>query len=614
MQSPHPPRPPYPPRPGVVREESDRDLLARIGAPAQNSCSLALLLARHWRATYEYAAVCLASTGHTAVLAATTAFQRVLARPAGGALRPRLLAAVRDTVREWAADDRLLAVLPELRKPVGARGLRAARPGTPEGRRLAEHAFLALPDASQCLLWHTEVEAEPLSVPAGLLGVDSATASAALEQAREQFRAACVRAHRELAPSEECRRHNRLLDAPLRRGGGLLPEVQRHLMACRYCRHAAEQLSHFEGGLGVLLAETVLGWGVRRYLDSRAGRDSAAEPCPAHGGRHRYRPRSGGRSRAPRRHTKALALGAAVTAFALLATLLAARGWSEESGGADSSATWGAPSGHSVDPSAVSAAPPAAGSPSAASADDTAEIARGRLRSRTAGLCLDVRGERAVAGARIVLADCSSAGTQQWSYRDDGRLRSAAEPTLCLDSDADQGTVVLTGCQVPAGVPRYDLTVRGEILLRGGSGTARVLASGAPGAGREVRVAERDGSATQGWELDAGPGLSSGTARERGKRSDDGGPRGSRPEVTLPHDTGTGTSADTDTVPRSPAAEPPPAKPEEPPQWHEKRFAQAGCCEAAGPGTADGAGAGVLTTVASLADTAVTALGSVSHP
>lgn len=61
-------------------------------------------------------------------------------------------------------------------------------------------------------------------------------------------------------------------------------------MECRYCRHAAEQLSHFEGGLEVLLAETVLGWGARRYLDSRPGRGgSGPTVCDRRrrGGRHR---------------------------------------------------------------------------------------------------------------------------------------------------------------------------------------------------------------------------------------------------------------------------------------------------------------------------------------
>ncbi|MRT44587.1 hydrolase, partial [Xylella fastidiosa subsp. multiplex] len=84
-------------------------------------------------------------------------------------------------------------------------------------------------------------------------------------------------------PGKECRFYNRLLDVPIRRGGALLPDVQQHLMACRYCRHAAEQLSYFEGGLEELLAETVLGWGARRYLDSRPRRGGSRPSVPGRG-------------------------------------------------------------------------------------------------------------------------------------------------------------------------------------------------------------------------------------------------------------------------------------------------------------------------------------------
>lgn len=162
---------------------------------------------------------------------------------------------------------------------------------TPENRKLAERSFLALPGLARCLLWHTEVEAEPIAVPAGLLGMDTDAASAALEQARDKFREGCVHAHRELAPTKDCRFYNRLLDVPIRRGGALLPDVQQHLDECRYCRFAAEQLSHFEGGLGVLLAESVLGWGARRYLDTRRGNDRQG-PRAQGGARH-----GGGRRR-----------------------------------------------------------------------------------------------------------------------------------------------------------------------------------------------------------------------------------------------------------------------------------------------------------------------------
>ncbi|MFJ4719594.1 RICIN domain-containing protein [Streptomyces luteogriseus] len=611
MHSPNPPRPPYPPRPGAGPAESDRNLLARVGEPVEGPRAVALLLARHWRAAYEYAVICLASSEDSASMAAAAAFRRELARPGGGALRPRLLTAVRETVGEWAADGGISTVLPELRKTVGARGLRAARPGTPERRRLAERAFRGLPGASQCLLWHTEVEAESISVPAGLLGVDAATAAAALEQAREQFRTGCVRAHRELAPTRECSYYNRLLDVPMRRGGALLPDVQRHLMACRYCRHAAEQLSHFEGGLEDLLAETVLGWGARRYLESRPGRDEGRGALPA-GGRHRHRLRSRdlpvpGRPGTPRRHTKALAAAVGVTSLVLLATLLAARGWSEESGTADPQATWGAVSGHVVDPDGAgpsSVGPDAtrsspAGSPSAASVGSPVEVARGRLRNLDDSRCLDVPGGRILADARIVLAACSAGGSQQWSYQDDGVLRSAADPTLCLDSDPAEGSVVLAGCLVHAGVVRYDLTVRGELLPRGGKGLAV-----APGRGRDVIVTARDGSGAQRWALEpaAAPG---GSGESRQKRAEDTGREGGGQRTRRPHHD-------------APPGPPDTTSRDLPQERYEPRFAQAGCCEETGPAadeeTAPAPGAGALGSATTLVSGAVTAVHSVTLP
>lgn len=496
MQSAYPPRPPFPPRPGASPGESDRNLVAQLGGAEGGDRAVALLLARHWRATHEYAVICLASSSSSAELVAAAAFHRVLGRATGGAIRPQLLAAVRDTVKEWSAQDRISAVLPELDKPTGGRGLRAARGATPERRKLAERAFQALPGASQCLLWHVEVEAEPISVPAGLLGVDIARAADALEQARDQYREGCVRAHRELAPSKDCRFYNRLLDVPIRRGGALLPDVQHHLMECRYCRHAAEQLSHFEGGLEVLLAETVLGWGARRYLDSRPGRGGTpVTAVRARGGRHRPAPAR--RLAAPRRHRKA-AMVVGLTSLALLATVLVTKGWSDDNGAPDPGVTWGAPSGNDVVPSRGSV-PSSGGSPSAASASDPVEIGQGRLRSRTADVCLDIRGNRIAAGAETKLAACSSALTQQWSYQTDGLLRSLADPTLCLDSDPDSGAVVLAGCLVHSGEVQYDLTVRGELLLR----WHKELVV-APGRGMDIVVKERDGSEDQRWVLEVG--------------------------------------------------------------------------------------------------------------
>ncbi|MFF4491564.1 hypothetical protein ACFY0F_34790 [Streptomyces sp. NPDC001544] len=397
MQPPHPPPPPYPPRPGSTPGDSDRDLVAQLRGPGGDSHrAVALLLARHWRATCDYAVICLASMSSSAQLVATSAFSRVLGRLAGGtvggALRPQLLAAVRETVRNWAADDVIPIVLPELRKPTGGRGLRAAMPGTPERRQLAERAFRALPGASQCLLWHTEVEAEPINIPASLLGVDTATASAALVRARAQFRVACVRAHRELAPTKECRFYNRLLEIPVRRGGVLLPDVQRHLVRCRYCRHAAEQLSHFEGGLDALLAEAVLGWGARRYLDSREVRGPAEERSPVSQAAH---PAAGGRHRTGSRgrRRKALLVGVGLTALALVVTLLLAKNWCDDSGIPLPRATWGASGGGSARPGAdeaTSPAPSPAQPPAAESVGGTVEADHGARAALPAARRADV--------------------------------------------------------------------------------------------------------------------------------------------------------------------------------------------------------------------------------
>ncbi|MEU2421554.1 ricin-type beta-trefoil lectin domain protein [Streptomyces sp. NPDC007851] len=511
MQSPYPPRPPYPPGPGSTPGESDRDLVAQLVAgPAARHHAVALLLTRHWRATCEYAIVCLASATPAAQLVASAAFERVLGRvaggAAGGALRPQLLVAVRETVRAWAADEAISVVVPELRKTTGGRGLAAARPGTPERRQLAERAFRALPGASQCLLWHTEVEAEPINIPAGLLGVDTGTATAALDRAREQFRTGLVRAHRELAPSKECRFYNRLLDVPMRRGGSLLPDVQRHLTECRYCRYAAEQLSHFDGGLEHLLAETVLGWGARRYLDTRPGRGAAVEAWPtgaapehpaAPGGRHRT-VSEGGRRRA-------LAVGVGLVSLVLLATVLAARSWSDDNGVPHPRATtWGAGGrgapGTGTARSGPAVAPSAGASASLASVGAPVEIARGRLRSLDSGLCVDVRGGRVRTDAALRLGRCSDAGSQQWSYQDDGMLRSALDPTLCLAADPGARRVVVARCLVHAGEVSYDLTVRGELLLRWHQGLALAAEAG------QVVVARRDGSFAQRWDLQSASG------------------------------------------------------------------------------------------------------------
>ncbi|MEU6807963.1 RICIN domain-containing protein [Streptomyces sp. NPDC046831] len=522
MPTPHAPRPHHPP-PAGVPVESDDSLAARLRGSTDGEAahSVALLIARHWQPAHDYAAICLASAAPIAGMVTTAAVHQVLDRltlgEEGTALRPRLLVAVRDTVRHWAAEDRMSGVLPQWRGPTGGRGLRAPVPPAPEHGRLARRAFELLPADARCLLWHTQVEAEPVTVPAGLLGVDVETASALCRQARESFHEGCVRAHREFAPSDDCRFHNRLLDVPIRRGGTLLPDVRRHLADCRYCREAAEELGRIERDMDALLAEAVLGWGARRYLDSRPGRTQpgpTGESAARHGGGRRS---GGGRRRllspapSPGRRIPGglrtpwtLSAGFGLVSAGLLATVLGVGGWPP--GGTAPAAPAGVTGAAGTAPGGELPAPPTGRTvpPGAVGTPTAAEPAR--LRNVGAGLCLGVRGEPRP-GAAATLAVCSSAWTQRWWLEKDGLLRSAADPGLCLDAYADAGVVVLGGC-ADAEAPRsrdvrYDLTTRGEVLSRRYQGLA--LASTAPGPDADVVVTARDGSAAQRWVTDPVP-------------------------------------------------------------------------------------------------------------
>ncbi|MFE8015242.1 ricin-type beta-trefoil lectin domain protein [Streptomyces antibioticus] len=514
MPTPQPPRPPYPP-PGGAPGESDESLAAGIrgGTDSEVAQSTALLIARHWRPVHEYAVICLASGGNVSNMLTAAAFHQVFDRvklgEPGTALRPRLLVTVRDMARLWASDPGISDVLPVLTKPAGARGMRTSKSLIPDNRVLAERSFQGLPAVARCVLWHVEAEAEELTVAAGLLGLDYETASGTLEQARDKLREGLVRAHRELAPSKDCRFYNRLLDVPIRRGGDLLPDVRSHLDECRYCRAAAEQLGHFENGLGVLLTEAVLCWGARRYHDTRPGRDKQQSVRLRGSARHRGGGGTRGRrssllSRlsAPRRGAsggtpspRALFTGVGLASAGLLTTLLAAGVWSDDGGADPAAATSGASPG--TDSRA------ATGSPTNPAQLPTAS-GRTTLRNIGTDLCLDVQGEPA-AGAAVQLAECSGEATQQWSYSDDGMLSSVADPGLCVDAHADAGVVILGDC-ADTGDPRaddvrYDLTAQGELLPRWDDALALAPAGEEPGADVVVKV--RDRSPSQRWATEA---------------------------------------------------------------------------------------------------------------
>ncbi|MGV9500233.1 ricin-type beta-trefoil lectin domain protein [Streptomyces sp. NPDC003642] len=268
---------------GATDEQLSAELRKWTGAtPALHP--VGELLDRHWEAGFAYARLCTDGPRAAGILT-TAAFTRLFGetlRQSGptSAWRPHLLVTVRRIAAEWAGDHRRDLLHPDLRAEGGPRP--AARLLPPPQRRLLSGAFPRLPQSARCLLWHVEVEGEPPAAPARLLGLDEEGARVELERARDRLREECLQLHRELAPDEECRRYLRLLDVTYRRGGrDIDPDLRAHIGSCGHCGAAADQLDHFNRGLGTALAEAVLGWGGRQYAEGRPG--GTAEVCPESG-------------------------------------------------------------------------------------------------------------------------------------------------------------------------------------------------------------------------------------------------------------------------------------------------------------------------------------------
>ncbi|MFF3565127.1 ricin-type beta-trefoil lectin domain protein [Streptomyces sp. NPDC002574] len=490
------------------------------------------LLARHWRPVFEYAELCAVS-GHTAGILASAAFTRVfvdtlrLTGPSS-AWRPELLVTVHRIAEEWATDRRRAS----LHRGLRLRGDQAdPRLAVPDNRRLVHRAFQRLPEPARCLLWHVEVDAENVAVPAALLGVGHEKAAGQLELARTRFREACVQAHRDLAPYESCLQFSRLLDISIHRGGaGLVPDLQRHIAKCDHCRYAAEQLDHSGDRLGALIAEAVLVWEARAYLDSRPARraardnDAAAAAAgrpggpagPRHGGRRR---RPGGLLRGRGRPGAAGATALGVGGVVLVVAAVAGLAGLLSDGGTDDRASAGVFPGASVSTAAsgsTSASVPASPTDSASGAVTgrgsgavTADPApggglRGRLRNQGSDLCVDLTGRGTVLGTTARTAVCDSGATQFWTYERDGLLRSVAEPSYCLNSH--RGAALELGLCTASFVTgaedvRYDLTLTGDLVPRWNQQLA--VAPDGGQAGARVVLAPRDGRSAQRWSLDA---------------------------------------------------------------------------------------------------------------
>ncbi|MFF7764933.1 ricin-type beta-trefoil lectin domain protein [Streptomyces massasporeus] len=275
---------------GATDEQLSAELRKWTGAtPALHP--VGELLDRHWEAAFAYARLCTDGPRSAGMLT-TAAFTRLFGetlRQNGptSAWRPHLLLTVRRIAAEWAGDHRCDTLHPDLLAGTGDGDRPASRLLPSPRRRLLSGAYQRLPQSARCLLWHVEVEAEPLTSPAGLLGLDEEGARVELGRARDRLREESLQLHRELAPDEECRRYLRLLDVTYRRGGlDIDPDLRAHIEGCGHCSATADQLDQFNHDLGVALSEAVLGWGGRDYAERRA--HEAGES--AGGGRHAGKP------------------------------------------------------------------------------------------------------------------------------------------------------------------------------------------------------------------------------------------------------------------------------------------------------------------------------------
>lgn len=521
------------------------------------------LLDRHWAAAFAYARLCTDGERAAGMLT-TAAFTRLFGetlRQNGptAAWRPHLLATVRRIAGEWDADGRRDLLHPELRSEGEDRDRAAARLLPPVNRRMLSRAFQRLPESARCLLWHVEVESEPLAVPAGLLGLEEDGARAELARARERLREECLQVHRELATDDECHRYHRLLDVTCRRGGADLdPDLRVHLEQCRHCFHAADQLRQFERVLGAALAEGILGWAAAGYVEVRVSGDGepvetrAEQPrsyageafadgpvAPAApgtalagpGARAGAKPaaglRAGAISRIGSRAGAASPTGAVPDAGSRPVSSRSAHKAARRARRRNLAAAVLTVSGLVVLPLAVWAAlgsgdgtAPAAGSGAAESpapgtdtattdpswigvGEDTQGTLRGRLHNVASGLCIGIVGTKAVSGTETELAACSSAVGQQWSYEPDGLVRSAANADLCLDSHLGF-SVRLAPC-AGASQPdprnvRYDFTLQGTLVPRSGQNLA--LAPAATDGSGALVLKNRVDSAAQRWVID----------------------------------------------------------------------------------------------------------------
>ncbi|WP_078851103.1 sigma-70 family RNA polymerase sigma factor [Streptomyces sp. NRRL S-237] len=255
----------------------DHELTASIREGADQE-AVRILYERHWRSVFHYARSCCRSA-HTAEDLASEAFARTLEAVRDGngpesAWRPYLLTVVRRTAAQWAASERRTELSEDFErwceKHLGLADAESSedRMLRHEDRQLVLRGFRSLPERWQAVLWYSEVERQPASTVARLLGLSRSGVSSLNSRAREGLREAYLAAHlRRTGGDEECRRYGSLLAASVRK-----PEAQvkrflaAHLDSCPTCRRAVRELTDLNERIGAVLPVGILLWGAERLL------------------------------------------------------------------------------------------------------------------------------------------------------------------------------------------------------------------------------------------------------------------------------------------------------------------------------------------------------------
>ncbi|RFU84974.1 RNA polymerase subunit sigma-24 [Streptomyces triticagri] len=271
---------------------SDPELIARMRAGDDSAYEE--LYRRHAEAVRRYSRTCCRDA-HTADDLTSEVFARMLQAVRGGsgpeyAVRAYLLTSVRRVAAGWTKS----AKREQLVEDFAVFAAQAARTTeVPDEdtldlgadvmamheaeRSMVMQAFRSLSEEWQAVLWHTEVEDDPLSEVAPLFGHNSPNATAQLaSRAREGLKQAYLQAHVSvsLAGDDECARYADRLGAYAR--GRLRTRAERglrkHLEDCAKCRLAAGQIKELASGIPGVVPVAVIGWfGAAAYSAKAAG-------------------------------------------------------------------------------------------------------------------------------------------------------------------------------------------------------------------------------------------------------------------------------------------------------------------------------------------------------